>query len=92
MAPIRGYVGLYEKAHKIDARLKSFLVLITAGKYSASELARKLNISVATISRDVEALRQRGYEIKSVRDKKGWHYELSATGRQFELSLKSHDY
>ncbi len=83
---------MYERVHKIDARLKSLLVLINASKYSASKLAQKLNISVATVSRDGEALRQRGYEIKSTRDKKGWHYELSATGSQLELGLKSYDH
>lgn len=79
---------MYERAHKIDFRLKRLLVLITNGKYSASELSRKLNTSVATVSRDIEALHQSGYEIKSTRDKKGWHYELSATERQLEIGFK----
>lgn len=78
---------MYERIHKIDMRLRSLLLLVNAGKYSASALSQKLNISVATVFRDVEALRQRGYEIKSIRDKEGWHYEMTATGSQLELGL-----
>lgn len=80
---------MYEKAHKIQARLKALLSLIQSRSYSASELSSQLGISIATVYRNIEALRQQGYEIKSVRDKDGWHYELNASGSQLEMALKN---
>jgi len=79
---------MYEKAHKIEKRLDALLLLIRSGKYSTSLLSKKLNISTASVSRSIEALRQRGYAIKAIRDKSGWYYELDASSAQLVLSLK----
>lgn len=78
---------MYERSHKIEDRLKSILTLIRSGKYSTSNLSKKLKISTATVSRDIEALRQRGLEIQSIRDKEGWYYELVASGKQLEIGF-----
>jgi len=79
---------MYEKAHKIEKRLNTLLSLISSGKYSTSLLSKKLNISTASVSRSIEALRQRGYAIKAIRDKNGWYYELDTSSAQLVLSLK----
>lgn len=79
---------MYEKAHKIEKRLDALRSLISSGKYSTSLLSKKLNISTASVSRSIEALRQRGYVIKAIRDKNGWYYELDVSSVQLVLSLK----
>ena len=78
---------MYERGHKIEARLHSILILIRSGKHSTSDLSDKLNISTATVSRSIEALRLRGYEIQAVRDKETWHYELKASEDQLEIAF-----
>ena len=83
---------MYEKAHKIEKRLDDILSLISSGKHSTSLLSKKLKISTATISRSIEALRSRGHEIKAIRDKNGWYYELEASSSQLVLSLKEEIY
>ena len=67
---------LYEKSLAIERRLKSLLRLIRAGRHSTPSLATALNVSVPTVSRDIMALRQRGYQIRSVRLSRQWAYEL----------------
>lgn len=79
---------MYETVHKIETRLSKLLSLLLEEKYSASDLSRELNTSVATISRDIGALRQRGYVIKSIRDKEGWRYKIVSVEKQLELGLK----
>jgi len=79
---------LYERGNKIEARLKRLITLLLEGKYSAIDLSQKMNTSIATVSRDIEALRQRDFDIQAVRDKEGWRYKLIATERQLELGLR----
>jgi biotin operon repressor len=70
---------LYEKAFAIERRLAELLRLIFSGKHSARTLAEKLGVSIPTVSRDITALRQRGYQIRSVRLPHHWAYELIST-------------
>src|SRR5260221_7991969 len=58
---------LYEKALGIERRLGELIRLIRSGRHSTPELADQLGVSVPTISRDITALRQRGYRIRSIR-------------------------
>ena len=67
---------LYEKSLGIERRLTGLIGLLRAGSDSAPALARKLGVSVPTISRDITALRERGYVIRSVRLRRHWAYEL----------------
>jgi biotin operon repressor len=67
---------LYEKAFAIERRLTALVGLIRSGRHSTPALARKLKVSVPTVSRDITALRQRGYDIRSMRISRGWGYEL----------------
>lgn len=67
---------LYEKSFAIERRLGELVRLIRSGQHSTPALAAKLNVSVPTISRDITALRQRGYGIRSIRLSDHWAYEL----------------
>ena len=67
---------LYEKSLAIERRLAALVQLIRSGHHSTPVLAEKLGVSVPTISRDITALRQRGYRIRPVRLSHHWAYEL----------------
>jgi len=68
---------LYERSLAIEHRLNALLRLIQRGCYSAPTLAAELGVSVPTVSRDIAALRQRGYAIRSTRGAEGWCYEMT---------------
>lgn len=65
---------LYQRSLEIEQRLRLILALIRTGKYSTPQLANKIGVSIPTISRDVQALRERGHEIHSERGDDGWRY------------------
>ena len=56
----------YQRSMEIEQRLDAVLELIRSGSYSTPALAEKLGVSVPTISRSVEALRERGYNIQAI--------------------------
>ena len=71
-------VGMhYVKSWQIEQRLLELLELIEAGKYSTPELAERLGVSVPTVSRSIQALRERGHTIIAEKGKGCWHYELA---------------
>lgn len=65
---------LYERSLTIETRLQTVLRLIEAGSYSTAELAEEIGVSVPTISRDVTALRQRGYTIRAEKLGTCWRF------------------
>lgn len=67
---------LYGRLFAIERRLGNLVELIRSGRHSTPALAQRLGVSVPTISRDITALRQRGYGIRSVRLSDHWAYEL----------------
>ena len=67
---------LYQKLFAIEQRLADLVRLIRSGRHSTPALAEKLGVSVPTISRDITALRQRGYHIRAVRLAHHWAYKL----------------
>ncbi len=69
---------LYQRSLDIEHRLQTVLQLIQTGQYSTPELAAEIGVSIPTISRDVMALRQRGYDIRAERAGTEWHYILAA--------------
>lgn len=71
----------YEKSLQIEQRLSELLELIQSGQYSTPELAERVGVSVPTVSRSIQALRERGHEIIAEKAEGGWHYEL-ATRKQ----------
>jgi biotin operon repressor len=72
----------------IEKRLQDVLQLVRTGRYSTPAIAEKLGVSVPTISRDVTALRERGYDIRAERQDGAWRFVLDAgdSGRQSERS------
>jgi biotin operon repressor len=67
---------LYQRSLEIENRLDSVLQLIRHGGYSTPGLAKKLEVSIPTVSRYVTALRQRGHQIRSQRTEDGWSFVL----------------
>ena len=73
---------LYQRSFAIEKRLDETLDLIRTGQHSTPTLATALKVSIPTVSRCITALRERGYDIQSMRGESGWHYVLMAgTGR-----------
>ena len=71
----------YEKSLQIEQRLSELLELIQSGQYSTPELAEKVGVSVPTVSRSIQALRERGHKIIAEKAEGGWHYELATRKR-----------
>ena len=68
----------YQRSLEIESRLHAVLELIETGEYSTPGLAAALKVSIPTISRCVEALRERGHDIRAVRNADGWRYVLKS--------------
>lgn len=66
----------YQRSLEIEQRLEKALRLIRTGRYSTPKLAEELGVSIPTVSRNVTALRERGYDIRSERCGDGWRYFL----------------
>lgn len=67
---------LYQRSYDIERRLGEVLRLIGTGTFSTPRIADELGVSIPTVSRDVLALRQRGFQIRSERTDDGWRYTL----------------
>jgi predicted DNA-binding transcriptional regulator YafY len=68
----------YERSLDIERRLSLLLSLIRAGAYSAPSLARELGVSIPTVSRDLTALRTRGFRITAERTTGKWRYLIAS--------------
>jgi transposase len=66
----------YQRSLEIEQRLDAVLELIRTGNYSTPALAEKVGVSIPTISRSVEALRERGHNIKAAKGPNGWRYTI----------------
>jgi len=67
----------YKRYQDIEQRLEELLRLIRSGRQTTRTLAYELRVSRPTVSRDIGALRERGYAIRAVRDAETWAYELT---------------
>lgn len=67
----------YERSLKIEERLHETVTLIKRKHLNAEQLASKLRVSRPTMQRIINALRQRGYSVRSVHDDHGWRYEIT---------------
>jgi transposase len=67
---------VYRRSHDIEKRLEEILRLISGGGYATPALAKLLHVSIPTVSRCVTALRERGYDIRAVKQADGWQYIL----------------
>lgn len=68
---------LYQRSLEIERRLQVVLRLIRSGHFSTPKIAQQLGVSIPTVSRDVTALRERGYDIRSERSRDKWRYVLA---------------
>jgi biotin operon repressor len=69
---------LYQRSLEIETRLQTVLTLVRSGRYSTPMIAKQLGISIPTVSRDVTALRERGHDIRSERNRGTWRYVVAA--------------
>jgi Mn-dependent DtxR family transcriptional regulator len=69
---------MYARSQRIEERLRTVVELVGEGRYSTSQLAAELGISVPTVSRCIGALRDRGYRIRAVHRLDGWAYTLAS--------------
>ena len=67
---------LYQRSLEIEQRLNTVLGLVRAGHFSTPKLAERLGVSIPTVSRYVTALRERGYDIKAMKEARRWRYVL----------------
>jgi biotin operon repressor len=63
---------VYRRSHEIEQRLDTFAGLIGRGGHSTPSLARALQVSEPMVNCDLAALRERGFQIRSVKDGSGW--------------------
>jgi predicted DNA-binding transcriptional regulator YafY len=68
---------LYQRSLDIERRLQTVLRLIRLGTFSTPMIAEQVGVSIPTVSRDVTALRERGYDIRSERKREGWRFILA---------------
>jgi len=66
----------YERTRQIEQRFQKAIMLISKKQMNARQLALELGVSQPTAQRIITELRNRGYQIRSVRDESGWRYEL----------------
>ena len=66
----------YERTRQIEQRFQKAIVLISKKQMNARQLASELGVSQPTIQRIISELKNRGHQIRSVRDESGWRYEL----------------
>lgn len=67
----------YRRSQEIEKRLAEVLRLVRTRSYSTPKLAEAIGVSVPTISRCIESLRDRGYDIQARKRRSGWCYVLS---------------
>ncbi len=67
----------YKRYRDIEERLGRILRLIRSGRHTSRTLASALRVSRPTVTRDIGALRERGYAIRAVKDAESWAYELT---------------
>lgn len=70
----------YEQSYVIEQRLQSVLCCVAQGAYSTPQIADELGVSIPTVSRCVQALRERGHVIRSEKHREGWRYVLERNG------------
>jgi biotin operon repressor len=67
---------LYKQSHDIEKRLNDLVRLIRRERHSSFTLAVALHVSRPTVARGITALRERGYQIRAIKDADGWAYKL----------------
>jgi biotin operon repressor len=78
----------YQRSLEIEKRIQTVLEFIQTGKYSTIGLAAQIGVSIPTISRCVEALREMGHDIRAVRRNGTWQYVLVDSSRRSRASRR----
>lgn len=68
---------IYQRSQAIERRLEQILRLIRKGRHSTPTIAEKMGVSIPTVSRCVNALRERGHDIRAEKHGDGWRYVLA---------------
>jgi len=79
----------YQRSLAIEQRIDAVLRLIRTGQYSTPRLADELEVSIPTISRCVEALRERGHDIAAENHSGTWRYVLKRKARSVTARMTS---
>jgi hypothetical protein len=66
---------LYQRSLEIERRLNTLLRLIQTGLHSTPKLAEWLGVSIPISFYEI-ALRARGYNIKALKEARGWRFVL----------------
>jgi biotin operon repressor len=77
----------YQRAIEIQQRLEAVLELVAAGQYSTPQIANEVDVSTATVSRCIDALRKQGHSIESVKIDGQWCYRLQGSSRRVSSKL-----
>lgn len=81
----------YQRSLEIENRLQTVLNLVETGKFSTPLLAKKLGVSIPTVSRDVNALRERGHNVLSCRQPDGsWRFTIAPNQSKVKVN-RSHE-
>lgn len=80
---------IYQRSHEIEVRLETILRLIRTGKYSTPTLAEEVGVSIPTVSRCVNALRERGHNIRAEKHADGWRYVFPRKASRVSSDAKS---
>ena len=67
----------YERSRRIEQRFGQVVSLIQEGCSTSADLSAVLDVSRGTVHRMIAELRRRGFSIRSVREEKGWSYEIT---------------
>ena len=67
----------YERSRQIEQRFGRVVTLIQEGHSTSAALSAELGVSRGTVHRIIAELRRRGFSIRSVREEKGWSYEIT---------------
>jgi biotin operon repressor len=81
---------IYQRSQEIERRLETVLRLIRTGQCSTPTLAEKVGVSIPTVSRCVNALRERGHDIRAEKPSDGWRYVLARKASTVKSAVESH--
>ena len=80
---------IYQRSQAIERRLETVLCLIRTGRYSTPTLAEEVGVSIPTVSRCVNALRDRGHDIRAEKHTEGWRYVLARRATRVKSVVES---
>ena len=80
---------LYQRSQEIERRLETVLRLIRTGRYSTPTIAEEVGVSIPTVSRCVNALRERGHDIRAEKHSDCWRYVLARKASRVKSAVET---